>query len=67
MTDHGESRDPMPKLEKDESIARLQERLQRGVAEAERGALLDGNVVFGELREMILDRARRMAGEPRAR
>jgi hypothetical protein len=35
------------------ALAGLREKLRRGTAEAEQGNVLDGDVVFDELRELI--------------
>ena len=47
--------------ERDESLQQLKAKLERGAAQAERGELLDGGVVFEELREMIEERRRAKA------
>jgi antitoxin ParD1/3/4 len=44
--------------ERDQAFQRLKARLDQGVAEAERGELLDGDEVFEELREMLEERRR---------
>lgn len=44
--------------ERDQMFRQLKARLERGAAEAERGEFLDGDEVFGELREMIEERRR---------
>ena len=44
--------------ERDESFAQLRSKLKRGAEQAERGELLDGDIMFGELREMIEERRR---------
>ena len=42
----------------EEAIHQLKAKLERGAAQAERGELVDGDEVFGELREMIEERRR---------
>ncbi len=44
------------KQERDYEFQQLKTKLEQGAAEAERGILLDGDEVFGELREMIEER-----------
>ena len=48
-------------LERDLAFQKLKAKLEQGAAEAERGELLDGDVVFEELREMIEERRRSRA------
>jgi antitoxin ParD1/3/4 len=43
---------------REEAFQQLKAKLERGAAEAERGELLDGDLVFEELREMIEERRR---------
>jgi antitoxin ParD1/3/4 len=47
--------------EREEALQQLKAKLERGVAEAERGELLDGDLVFEELREIIEERRRAKA------
>jgi len=47
--------------ERDESFHQLKAKLQTGAGQAERGELIDGDEVFGELREMIEERRRAKA------
>ncbi len=47
--------------ERDYAFQQLKAKLEQGAAEAERGELLDGDKVFGELREMIEERRRTRA------
>jgi len=47
--------------ERDYAFLQLKAKLEQGAAEAERGELLDGDKVFGELREMIEERRRSRA------
>jgi len=47
--------------ELEQSLSRLKTKLANGAAEAERGALLDGDQVFDELKEMIEERRRQKA------
>jgi len=49
--------------ERDESFRQLKARLERGAGQAERGELIDGDEVFGELREMIEERRRAKAAK----
>jgi antitoxin ParD1/3/4 len=49
--------------ERDRALKQLKAKLKRGAAEAERGALLDGDEVFKELREMIEERRRSRAAK----
>ena len=44
--------------EREYAFQQLKAKLEKGAAEAERGELLDGDEVFGELREMIEERRR---------
>jgi len=44
--------------EREQGLRQLKAKLQRGAAQAERGELLDGDVVFEELRQMIEERRR---------
>jgi Arc/MetJ-type ribon-helix-helix transcriptional regulator len=44
--------------ERDDVLASLRQKLQRGVEQAERSELLDGDEVFDELKEMIDERRR---------
>jgi antitoxin ParD1/3/4 len=44
--------------EREESLRQLKAKLQRGVAQADRGELLDGDRLFEELRELIEERRR---------
>jgi antitoxin ParD1/3/4 len=44
--------------ERDQAFSQLKAKLARGAAEAERGDLLDGDEVFGELLKMIEERRR---------
>lgn len=48
-------------LERDRAFQQLKAKLEQGSAEAERGELLDGDVVFEELRKMIEERRRSRA------
>ena len=50
--------------ERDEAFHRLKTKLERGAAQAERGELTDGDVVFDELRELIEERRRAKAINP---
>jgi antitoxin ParD1/3/4 len=45
-------------LERDAAFHQLKAKLERSAAQAERGELIDGDEVFGELREMIEERRR---------
>ena len=47
--------------DREEAILELKAKLDRGVGQAERGELLDGDEVFKELREMIEERRRSKA------
>ena len=47
--------------DREEAILELKAKLDRGVGQAERGELLDGDEVFEELREMIEERRRSKA------
>ena len=42
--------------ERDEAFQQLKAKLERGVAQAEQGELIDGDEVFSELRQMIEER-----------
>lgn len=44
--------------EREHDLKQLKSKLQRGVAQAERGELLDGDEVFAELRQLIAKRKR---------
>lgn len=44
--------------DRDNALQQLKTKLGRGVAQAERGELLDGDEVFNELRELIAERRR---------
>jgi len=44
--------------ERDEAFKQLKAKLRRGVAQAERGDLIDGDEVFEELRKLIEERKR---------
>ncbi|MCB1018979.1 MAG: type II toxin-antitoxin system ParD family antitoxin [Bryobacterales bacterium] len=44
--------------ERDLAFEGLKAKLERGAAQAERGELLDGDEVFGELKQMIEERRR---------
>jgi putative addiction module CopG family antidote len=46
---------------RDEAFHQLKTKLERGVGQAERGELIGGDEVFGELREMIEERRRAKA------
>lgn len=48
--------------EREAAVRQLQVKLERGVGQAERGELIDGDAVFEELREMIDERRRSEAG-----
>ncbi len=50
--------------ERDEASSLLKRKLKRGADQAERGELLNGDVVFEELREMIAERLRAKAKNP---
>ena len=50
---------------RDEEFQYLKSRLESGAAQAESGALLDGDEVFEELREAIEQRRRARPGKPR--
>lgn len=47
--------------ERDYAFQQLKAKLEQGATEAERGELLDGDEVFGELRKMIEERQRSRA------
>ena len=44
--------------DRDDAVAQLKAKLERGAAQAERGELLDGDEVFDELRKVIDERRR---------
>jgi hypothetical protein len=48
---------------RDDALAALKQKLQRGVDQAERNELPDGDAVFDELKEMIDERRRLKAVE----
>ncbi|MBK9169564.1 MAG: type II toxin-antitoxin system ParD family antitoxin [Bryobacterales bacterium] len=48
----------------DQTFREVKSKLARGVAEAERGELLDGDEIFDELRDMIEERRRAKAVKP---
>src|SRR5438876_11591828 len=50
--------------ERDEAFQGLKAKLERGAGEAERGQLLDGDEIFGELRAMIDERRRAKTSNP---
>ncbi len=43
---------------REEALQELKAKLERGAAQADRGELIDGDVVFDELRELIVERRR---------
>ena len=47
--------------ERDQAFHQLKVKLERGAAQVEHGELIDGDEVFGELREMIEERRRAKA------
>ncbi len=47
--------------DRDQAVLQLKAKLKRGTGQAERGELLDGDEVFGELKEMIEERRRASA------
>ncbi|MCC6589960.1 MAG: type II toxin-antitoxin system ParD family antitoxin [Bryobacterales bacterium] len=49
--------------ERDEALANVKRKLERGAGQADRGELLDGDEVFDELRAMIEERRRQKAAE----
>lgn len=49
---------------REQAFRQLKSKLARGVAEAERGELLDGDEIFDELRDMIEERRRAKAVKP---
>ena len=49
--------------ERDEAFQQLKAKLEMGAAQAERGDLLDPEIVFEELREMIEERRRAKAAD----
>lgn len=49
--------------ERDEAFHQLKAKLETGAAQSERGELLDAEVVFEELREMIEERRRAKAAD----
>ena len=52
--------------EYDEAFVQVKAKLRRGADEADRGELVDGDQVFEELREMIAERRRARAENPKA-
>ena len=45
-------------MERDEAFQHLKAKLERGAAQADAGQLIDGDEVFEELRQLIVDRRR---------